>query len=383
MPIVSPVRVALTLWRYARQIMHIAYQNFIWRFGALLAIVFATVLSVSACSSDSEPAAARSQERSSQPVRAYIVSHRNLERRIQVSAPTEAMRTIELATRTDGIVSSVNVEAGDRVAAGDILALIDVSEQRAELARAEAALREASANFDRLQSLRERDYIDEASFLSARSALDVAQSEVTLWRTRVDFGRIVATIDGHVIQRMVEPGASIGRLQSAFQLANLDELVARIGVSELDVAGIGVGAQVPVRFDALQLSEPLIGQVRRIFPAAEGNSRLVTVEIELPNATLRGVRPGFLARVDLVVDYKNDVLAVPAGSVGMGETQYVMVINEDNELVRRAVTTGIIRGAWREITGGLESGDRIVSSNPLELVEGDTVRIVDMLANDA
>jgi len=316
-------------------------------------------------------------------VRAYEVSQRDLSRRIQLSSPVETLRTIELAARTAGIVREVFVETGDRVSAGQLLAELDVREQRAELARAEAALREAQTNFDRLKRLRDSNYIDEASFITARSTLDIAESDVELWRTRVDFGRIVSPIDGHVIGRMVEPGASIGSLATAFEIANLNELVVRIGVSELDVGEITVGSEVPLSVDALRDSGPLTGTVRRIFPAADGASRLLTVEIALPDAFEQGVRPGFLARADLLVDYKENVLAVPAGSVGMGEQQYVMVINDDSELVRRAVSTGVIRGDWREILGGLEPGDQIVSSNPLDLAEGDLVRVVDMIDGGA
>jgi len=335
------------------------------------------------CGSD-EPAAsgARGEGRPSLPVRAYEVSRIDLSRHIQVASPVEPLRTVALAARTDGIIESVAVEEGDRVEAGQMLARIDVSEQRAELARAEASLREAQARFDRLQRLRDSDFIDEASFVTAQSELDVARTDVELWETRVDFGMIRAPIDGYVIGRMVEPGAAIGRLGTAFELADLDELVARIGVSELDVAEIRPGDPVPVAIDALRGQPAIEGVVRRVFPAADGASRLVTVEIVLPEAYAKGVRPGFLARADLRVDYKEDVLAVPAGSVGMGDPSYVMVIDQDSELRRRAVSTGIIRGDWREILGGLEPGDRIVSSNPLDLAEGARVRIVDTLSAD-
>jgi RND family efflux transporter MFP subunit len=346
--------------------------------------VVACVVVLSACSSESEPSGQQNtRERSSLPVRAYKVSQRDLSRRIQLSSPVETLRTIELAARTAGIVRDVFVETGDRVEAGQLLAELDVREQRAELARAEAAQREAQANFDRLKRLRDSDYIDEASFNTARSTLDIAGSDVELWRTRVDFGRIVSPIDGHVIGRMVEPGASIGSLATAFEIANLNELVVRIGVSELDVGEIEVESEVPLRVDALRDSGPLAGKVRRIFPATDGASRLLTVEISLPDAFERGVRPGFLARADLLVDYKENVLAVPAGSVGMGEQQYVMVIDDSSELVRRAVATGVIRGDWREILGGLEPGDQIVSSNPLDLAEGDLVRVVETVGGGA
>ncbi|MBS3824607.1 MAG: efflux RND transporter periplasmic adaptor subunit [Wenzhouxiangellaceae bacterium] len=352
------------------------------RFGRTCLIVLLLLL-LAACGSESQPQRPGSQERSSLPVRAYEVSRRDLSRRVQLSAPVETLRTIELAARTEGIVREVFVETGDRIEAGQLLAEIDVREQRAELARAEATLREARANFDRLKRLRDSDYIDEASFITARSTLDIAQSEVDLWQTRVDFGQIVSPIDGHVIGRMVEPGASIGSLSAAFEIADLDELVVRIGVSELDVGELLVGTEVPIRIDALSDVDSMTGKVRRIFPAADGASRLLTVEISLPEAFDRGVRPGFLARADLLVDFKKDVLAVPAGSVGMGERKFVMVIDEGNELVRRAVTTGIIRGDWREILGGLRPGDQIVSSNPLDLAEGDLVRVVETVNNEA
>jgi RND family efflux transporter MFP subunit len=334
-----------------------------------------------ACGSKEDPVtSARGEGRPSLPVHAFEVRQRDLSRHVQVASPVEPLRTVALAARTDGIIESVEVEAGDRVEPGQLLAQIDVSEQRAELARAEAALREAEANFERIQRLRDRDYIDEASFVTARSELDVARSDVELWQTRVDFGRITAPVGGYVIRRMVEPGAAIARLGAAFELADLDQLVARIGVSELDVAEIEPGDRVPVRVDALKDEPAVAGVVRRVFPAADGASRLVTVEIELPGAYARGIRPGFLARADLLVDYKKDVLAVPAGSVGMGDPAYVMVIDQNFELRRRAVSTGIVRGDWREIVGGLEPGDRIVSSNPLDLAEGDRVRIVDSMS---
>ncbi|HKL53435.1 MAG TPA: biotin/lipoyl-binding protein, partial [Wenzhouxiangellaceae bacterium] len=106
-------------------------------------VVGAAAMLLSACGSDSASTGQQNtRERSSLPVRAYEVSQRDLSRRIQLSSPVETLRTIALAARTAGIVREVFVETGDRVSAGQLLAELDVREQRAELARAEAALRE-------------------------------------------------------------------------------------------------------------------------------------------------------------------------------------------------------------------------------------------------
>lgn len=198
---------------------------------ALLGAVFL----LTACSDSAPPppppaSGPDAQTERTLPVRAYTLSPRTLGRGVLVAGSVEPLRSIQLAARTDGVVDEVAVEAGDRVRAGQLLARIDVSEQQAELARAQTSLREARANFERLDALRDRSFVDAASVLSARSALEVAQSDVELLCTRVPFGRIDASMDGYVIQRMIEPGAAVGRLAAAFELADLDQPVLRVGV---------------------------------------------------------------------------------------------------------------------------------------------------------
>ncbi|TVQ39167.1 MAG: efflux RND transporter periplasmic adaptor subunit [Wenzhouxiangella sp.] len=298
---------------------------------------------------------------------------------VQISGPVEPFRTIRLAARTEGVLTEVLVEEGDVVRAGQLLARIDVREQQAELARSRARLNEKQTNFDRMEQLKERNYIDAASFEAAKAELAIAASEVELWQTRVAFGEVASSIDGTVVGRYIEPGEAIGRHAALFSIADLGSLVVRLGVSELDVAGLQMGDAVVVQIDAVSRSNPLPGVIRRIFPAAEADSRLITVEIELPDALDAGVKPGFLARASLLVDRRDGVLAVPAGSVAESSGEhFVMLINGDERLERRVVEPGIIRGPWREIREGLAPGDQVVAANPLEMTAGDRVRVVDL-----
>jgi membrane fusion protein, multidrug efflux system len=332
------------------------------------------------CSGDPVPeAGSGSPERRALPVQAIEVAPRDLSRRVQVSAPVEPMRTIRLAARTEGVLTEVLVEEGDDVAAGQLLASIDVREQQAELQRSRARLDEKRANFERMEQLKARDYIDAASYEAARAELSIAESEVELWQTRVEFGTVTSTIDGTVVGRYIEPGEAISRHEALFSIADLSSLVVRLGVSELDVRNLRLGDAVVLQVDAVADQNPLAGMVRRIFPAAEADSRLITVEVEVPDALDAGVRPGFLARAHMLVDQREGVLAVPAGSVAESQGEYfVMVINGEERLERRVIEPGILRGAWREVLSGLETGDRVVSANPLEMNAGDRVRIVEL-----
>ncbi len=339
------------------------------------------LLLLAACGSGDDAAEGSAQQDRpdrSLPVRAAETGSRDLSRTVRLSAPVEPMRTIRLAARTDGVMTDVLVEEGDRVEAGEVLANIDVREQRAELARARATLSEKEANFERMEQLRERDYVDAAQYETARAELEIARSDLELWQTRVDFGTVTSTIDGTVVERYIEPGEAISRHEPLFAIADLSSLVARLGVSELDVGSLRVGDSVVVQVDAVDGGNPVGGVIRRIFPAADETSRLITVEVELPDALELGLRPGFLARARLLVDSRPDVLAVPSVSVGEERGQhFVMLINGDGRLERRDIEAGVIRGAWREVISGLEPGEEVVAANPLEMNAGEQVRIVD------
>jgi RND family efflux transporter MFP subunit len=340
--------------------------------------LFVAVVALAGCGRDSAlPAADTAVRDRSLPIQALTVMPRDLSRVIQVSAIVEPRRRIQLAARTDGVLTDLLVEEGDAVAAGEVLARIDVREQRAELARAEARLEEQQSAYRRMQQLRAGEFVDVASYEAARAGLAVATADVQLWQTRIAFGTLEAPLAATVIERHFEPGEAVGRHQPVFTLADLQSQVIRLGVSELDVAGVDAAVPVRVVVDAVREGPPLIGTVRRIFPAASADSRLVTVEVELADAAARGVRPGYLARAELMVDQRQSVLAVPASSVAEAEDgAYVMVINGDGRLERRGVEAGILRSGWREILGGLQVGDHVVASSPADLREGAAVRIV-------
>jgi RND family efflux transporter MFP subunit len=344
-------------------------------------LMLSVLLVAGGCAERTDPASAPARGNSVErtfPVQALEVAERDLSRVIQLSAMVEPLRRIQLAVRTEGVLTAVLVEEGDELTAGQLVARIDVSEQRAELARAIARLDEQRSAYARVEQLRTGQYIDLATYDATRAALGIAEAEATLWETRVGFGALHAPISATVVERHVEPGEAVNRLQPVVTLADLRTQVVRIGVSELDVSGIDYDLPVAVTIDAFPDAEPLQGQIRRIFPAADATSRLVTVEIELPGAAARGIRPGYLARARLSVEQRQDVLAVPVNSIAHDTdgTPWVMVIDADSRLVRRELDIGASRGLWHEVTAGLAIGERIVASNPMELIEGSAVRIV-------
>ncbi len=316
------------------------------------------------------------QEEAGTPVAAVELVRRDLSRQLSTSATVEPKSRIRLAARTSGTLEAVRVEEGDRVEAGELLAQLDLSQEKAELARAEAQKEQAEQEYRRTDRLLSNELVSPSEYERQRTNLRVAESERLLWESRVAFGRITAPRDAVVTARYIEPGEAVEAQETLFELTAMDELVLRLGVSELDVTHLERGQTVPVRLDARPDLE-MEGVIRRIFPQAESSSRLITVEVALPrDATDNGVLPGFLARVRMPIDERPDVIAVPPSAIGEdGDEHYVYVIDDDR-LHRRTIERGATRGQWTEVSAGLEEGEIVLATNPIDMNDGDRVRIV-------
>jgi len=297
------------------------------------------------------------------PVAVATVAPRDLARAVTVTGTIEPVRSIGVNSLLAGTVLALHVQEGDRVRGGQLLAELDARETRAQFERAQAVLVNAQTVFERNQQLAANKIITDAEFEQSRSAYNVAKSDAELWRTRVEFSRITAPSAGIVTAKLVEAGSAVSPNQRVFDLADVSLLVVRVQVSELDVV-----------LDAYPAS-PVKGYVRRVFPSADAQSRLVPVEVALDRFP-EGVRarPGFLARLTFRLDQRPAALVVPAAAIGVGEEgQFVYVVDGDS-LVRRAVTLGITTEGLVEIRQGLSAGERVVTSGHTNLRPGTRVR---------
>ena len=316
------------------------------------------------------------------PVAVVEAQPRDLERTVTVTGPVEPIRTVSVNAQTAGTVLKVLVEEGDRVRGGQLMAELDARETAAQLERARAILTNAEAAYQRAQRLQAGGLVTDADLDAARSAFEIAKADVELWGARLAFSRISAPVSGVVTAKHVERGSAVSTNEAMFEIADDSLLVVRVRVSELDVVHLEPGMPVMLRLDAYPDAQ-IRGRIRRVFPSADAASRLVPVEVVL-GRTPAGVeaRPGFLARVEFALAGREDVLAVPASAVGVSESgPYVYVVEADT-LVRRPVSTGMTATGWIEVTEGLESGERVVSSGHVNLRQGTSVRVTEGLAEE-
>lgn len=305
------------------------------------------------------------------PVETASVALSSLSRDVTVSGVVEPLRTVGLNSQLSSTVLSIAVEEGDRIGAGQVLARLDAAELQAELASAEANHEVAQAAWERAQQLYGEQIITLPEYERDRAAFAAAEANLDQLRTRIGYASIRSPLAGVVLEKNVEAGDLVAPQQQLFRVADVSTLVVRVGVSELDVVQLAEGDSVRVVMDAFP-DQPVRGRIRRVFPAADPESRLVPVEIALEPGS--PARPGFLARVEFRFDVREEVPVIPAAAVVRSVEGEAVFVVRDGRAQRRPVRVGQTYQGRVEVVDGLAPGEVVVVKGNASLRDGAPVR---------
>lgn len=286
-----------------------------------------------------------------------------------------------------GRVVSVPVEQGQWVSAGQVLASIDRSVQsqqarsaaaQIEVARADAQL--AQNNLERALKLVERGFVSKADVDrltatrdAARARVEVALAQYNELLARNARLNILAPESGLLLERMVEPGQTVGAGSGIlFRIAKGGEmeLQARVGEGELARLAPGVAARVvPVGTDQV-----FDGQVWQIEPTIDPQTRQGVARVALSYAP--GLRPGGFATATINSGTLIAPMLPESAIQSDAKGSYVYIVGPDNKVARRAVKTGIVTAGGIAVTSGLTGSEQVVLQAGGFLNPGDTVKPV-------
>jgi RND family efflux transporter MFP subunit len=323
------------------------------------------------------------------------VTREDLSKEDTVPAEFRPYVEAELHAKVSGYVKDMNVDFGDKVKAGQLLATLEVPELRDDLTNAMAAEEKTESDYTNANLIYSRlldvnqqhpnlvaqQDLDtaQATELAAGAAIAAARANVEKYQTMVSYTRITAPFDGVVTRRYADPGALIqagtsSDTQSLPLVRVSDNYRLRLDFPvDVDyVQDIHVGDPVQVQVSSLE-NKTFTGIITRFTRDVDDKTRQMITEIEVPNTNLELV-PGMYAYVNLQVEKRSQVLAVPTEAVMAGTPPTVCVVNNANELEQHAVTLGLEMSDKDEVISGLHEGDLVVVGNPSGLQTGQKVQ---------
>ncbi len=290
------------------------------------------------------------------------------------TAPIEAFAEADVVAKVDGEVRTLNVEEGDFVTAGQVLAQLDGDRLRLELNESEANLRKLQRDFERNKDLREKGLLSEGDFEKIQFDMEALEAAYNLAKLELDYTYIRAPIDGVISERIVKLGNTIDVGESLFRVTSLDPLVAYLFVPEREYRSIGAGQPVGIEIDALP-GERIEASVTRISPIVDPETGTFKITIEISDAERR-LKPGMFGRIAIVYDQRPNALKIPRSALLEESGGTSVFVVEDGVAKRRIVQTGYSESGMVEILDGLDDADSIVTVGQIGLKDDTKVTII-------
>ncbi|MCA1978375.1 MAG: efflux RND transporter periplasmic adaptor subunit [Thiobacillus sp.] len=307
----------------------------------------------------------------------------SLSLRVETPGTVASEDQVQVASRLMGYIREIKVEEGQAVKAGQLLFVVDpsdiqgqVSQARAGLAQAEAALADAKIDFERFGALYKEQAIPQLQWDKVRLQYQVAQQQVAAARAglglasgQMRYASVVAPISGVVTMKMANAGDLAAPGRPVLAIEGLKKLQVRTEVSADVYARIKVGEKVSITRDGDATA--VEGTIAQIVPAADPVSHTHLVKIDLPaGAKLSSgnfVRVGFAVGSREGIRVPQSALASRAGITG------VFVVDAQGIARYRMVRTGAVENGQVEIQSGLAAGDKVAVSRVDQLQNGDKV----------
>jgi len=290
------------------------------------------------------------------------------------TAPIEALAEAEVIAKVAGEVREINVEEGDIVKQGQVLAKLDGDRLRLELNQSEANLHKLQRDYERNVELKEKSLISSGEFDKIKYDLEALQASFNLAKLELDYTQIRAPIDGVVSERFVRLGNTLAVNEPVFRITSFDPLVAYLHVPEREYRHIAEGQPVAIDIDALQ-GLRVIASVTRVSPTVDPETGTFKITIEISDDQRR-IKPGMFGRISIVYDQHVNVLQIPRSAILEEDGETTVFIVEDDKAIRKVVQTAYSDGGMMEITSGLSDGDRVITTGQIGLKDDALVTII-------
>ncbi len=296
------------------------------------------------------------------PVKVTSVIRRDIADYLETNGSLEAENEVDIVARTTGPIVELNVEEGDFVRAGQVLARIDAAEIEAQLGIARVNLAEAELAWNRAQDSYREELISQEAYDLARSYFDGAAAQIVGTEILLDYTVIRAPFAGLIIERVIKNAEHVSTNARLFRISDFDPLLCPIQLPEKDLprlkleqaAHLTVEAWPGARFPA---------RVLRISPVVDPATGTVKVTLEVQGQGR--LRPGMFASVFVETDIHENAIVVPKQALVLESTaDTVYAVVDDGEggkmAQRRELALGYEESDSLEALSGIAEGEDVV-----------------------
>jgi membrane fusion protein (multidrug efflux system) len=301
----------------------------------------------------------------------------DIHRFVTLPGTIKANQQATLYAKVAGYLTSLTVDKGDAVKAGEALGELEVPELLAERVKHEAELKVAEIELKRVTEAQRKapDLVVPQTVDEARGRFEIAKAMLERTDTLLRYAKLTAPFAGVVIARHVDPGAFIPSATSGsaansaavITIADFSTVRAQVPVPAAEASRVKTGQ--PVRIAIEGIAKPFEGKVSRHSHALDDTTQTLLVEADLPNPD-GALRPGMFATIKVGVELHTNALLIPAEALVMEKANAFVFLSDGGKAKKTAIKAGFNDGAKVEVLDGLKGGESMILVGKLTLADG-------------
>ena len=303
-------------------------------------------------------------------VEVISATSRDVDQESTYSSTVEAYATNNIMPQTGARIRKINVEVGDYVTKGQVLAEMD----RLQLEQLELQIQNDEIEYARLKGLFEEGGVSQSDFEAAELGYKVRK---TNYQNLLENTILRSPINGYVTARNFDVGDMFAMSAPLFTVQQVVPVKLLVGISENEYTKVKKGDVVTLSVDALP-GRTFTGKVNRLYPTINAATHTFNAEVLVQNAD-RALRPGMFARVKVTFGTNHNVVLPDQCIVkqeGTGQ-KFVYLLNNDNTVSYVPVTLGRHIGTEYEVIDGVREGDTVVRKGQATLKDGVKVIVLE------
>ena len=343
--------------------------------------IFILALLFSGCSNNEKEVSKEAIESQSESVNLPLVSTYEVIKKPflhyhEIQGNTVSKSMIYIRPEITGIVTQLPVKEGDYVTKGQLLISMSNSTLVAQVGELEQQLEFASFLFAKQKKLYDDGIGTEIQLKELENNVLRLKKAITTINTQIEKSEILAPFSGYIEQLTVQVGESVGPMNMAIHLVNLEDLYVSADVSENLLPDLKLNNDLVAHFPAL--NEVLYNlKLTRIGKVVNQVNRTIKIEAKIPNNNINLV-PNLMSILK-INDYKNDSAVVLSSRLvlknDLGET-FVKVVTNENKVDILPIRIGKQQGEMVEVISDLPVGTLVVDKGKSTVASGQIVKVI-------
>lgn len=315
------------------------------------------------------------------PVSVISTHFKEVSKPVVTSGLVRPVSEQSLTFKVGGIIERVWVKEGQEVKKGQILASLIMDEIDATVEKEQAVYKDAQQQLARISDLKSRQLTAEQLRQQAKTAVDIAHSDLKIALFNKKYSVITAPEDGLILTRSIEPHELVSSGQDAFVFADRKQgWSVKLAVADIDVVKLALNNTASIRLDAYP-KQIFQGKVVEISGRADSHSQTFEVDVILAPTNSQSAfqfYSGLIAHTEITSSHTQQLAEIPFSALikANGSTGTAYVVNPQGQAILKTVTIAYLSGNTVMVKGGLEEGEQVIMQGGQFIAKGSNIRII-------